>query len=193
MAWALGSGRPPKAPQSPAEAFPGFPGPPGGLRDLRQTKTKNLETQQNLFLPGLWPRKTTCIDFRSLGGLPPRRPTRVGGREPPRERKQYDMPAKGQLRIEQWRACSLRPGTCKGIVWGGARLKILAKTLTLVLPPLSSAESSITYPYAPGAGRSGNRLFGGSTRPPPTAKPTGKGGGLRPPPSPVGSAVRGAV
>ena len=36
--------------------------------------------------------------------------------------------------------------------------------------------------------RAGNRRFG----PPPAAKPIGKGGGLRPPPLPVGSAVGGA-
>ncbi len=38
-----------------------------------------------------------------------------------------------------------------------------------------------------------NRRCWGSKWPPPTAKPTGKGGGLRPPPLSVGFAVGGAM
>ncbi len=37
----------------------------------------------------------------------------------------------------------------------------------------------------------GNRRFGGSKQPPPTAKPTGKGGVLRPQPFPLGFEVGG--
>jgi hypothetical protein len=37
----------------------------------------------------------------------------------------------------------------------------------------------------------GGRIFIGSKRPPPTARPTGQGGGLRPPPFPMGLAVGG--
>ena len=39
--------------------------------------------------------------------------------------------------------------------------------------------------------RAGDPRFCGAKRPPPTATPTGKGGGLRPPPFPVSFAVGG--
>ncbi len=52
-------------------------------------------------------------------------------------------------------------------------------------------KSSYVLEVARWSFRAGSRIFWGSARLPPTAKLTGKGGGLRPPPFPMGSAVGG--
>ncbi len=65
-------------------------GPAGYLNGpacARTLRTKRLATKQ------------IYLYFRSLGGSRPPRPPGLGGENPPGSEKQYEIPAKGQLRL----------------------------------------------------------------------------------------------